>query len=633
MILILGGTTEGRKVVGIAEEAGKPYYYSTKGDEQEISLQHGIRLTGALTQTTMKAFCRENGIRLLVDAAHPFAEQLHATVTAVSQALGIPCIRYERMYDDLFKLFNEEMYDEYPLKLREKYEELSELLNEEGIHKVLALTGVQSIPKLKTFWKKKESECYFRILDRESSREIVRKAGFPEDRLVYYTPGKENLPELLRQLSPEVVLLKESGVSGGFSEKVNIITEQGIRLYILLRPSLPPYDQTVNGVNGMRRAIEHFLPDFLPLRSGLTTGTCATAAASAALRKLLSPIPGNIIKDVSVLLPNGEKIAVPVHSVTGSFTDRRMEVSCTVIKDGGDDPDVTNGLPIVATVSIDISEEKPHTGGERQQVIQIHGGQGVGTVTLPGLGLEVGGPAINTTPRQMITENLLHILDRHTPVPTAPIHVTISVPGGEEVAARTFNPRLGVVGGISIIGTSGIVKPFSSEAFVNSIRKEMSVAQATGSPRIVINSGAKSEKYIRNLYPELPSQAFVHYGNFIGETIRIAAELGIRQLTLGVMIGKAVKLAEGHLDTHSKKVTMNKEFLKEIARQSGCNTATVTAIEGITLARELWELLPEAELQTFCSLLIEQCHHHCDPLLPNGELTILLITEEGKVIR
>ncbi|WMI95667.1 cobalt-precorrin-5B (C(1))-methyltransferase CbiD [Bacteroides fragilis] len=633
MILILGGTTEGRKVVGIAEEAGKPYYYSTKGDEQEISLQHGIRLTGALTQTTMKAFCRENGIRLLVDAAHPFAEQLHATVTAVSQALGIPCVRYERMYDDLFKLFNEEMYDEYPLKLREKYEELLELLNEEGIHRVLALTGVQSIPKLKPFWKKKESECYFRILDRESSREIVRKAGFPEDRLVYYTPGKENLPELLRQLSPEVVLLKESGVSGGFSEKVNIITEQGIRLYILLRPSLPPYDQTVNGVNGMRRAIEHFLPDFLPLRSGLTTGTCATAAANAALRKLLSPIPGNIIKDVSVLLPNGEKIAVPVHSVTGSFTDRRMEVSCTVIKDGGDDPDVTNGLPIVATVSIDISEEKPHTGGERQQVIQIHGGQGVGTVTLPGLGLEVGGPAINTTPRQMITENLLHILDRHTPVPTAPIHVTISVPGGEEVAARTFNPRLGVVGGISIIGTSGIVKPFSSEAFVNSIRKEMSVARATGSPRIVINSGAKSEKYIRSLYPELPSQAFVHYGNFIGETIRIAAELGIRQLTLGVMIGKAVKLAEGHLDTHSKKVTMNKEFLKEIARQSGCNTATVTAIEGITLARELWELLPEAELQTFCSLLIEQCHRHCDPLLPNGELTILLITEEGKVIR
>lgn len=633
MILILGGTTEGRKVVGIAEEAGKPYYYSTKGDEQEISLQHGIRLTGALTQTTMKAFCRENGIRLLVDAAHPFAEQLHATVTAVSQALGIPCIRYERMYDDLFKLFNEEMYDEYPLKLREKYEELSELLNEEGIHRVLALTGVQSIPKLKTFWKKKESECYFRILDRESSREIVRKAGFPEDRLVYYTPGKENLPELLRQLSPEVVLLKESGVSGGFSEKVNIITEQGIRLYILLRPSLPPYDQTVNGVNGMRRAIEHFLPDFLPLRSGLTTGTCATAAANAALRKLLSPIPGNIIKDVSVLLPNGEKIAVPVHSVTGSFTDRRMEVSCTVIKDGGDDPDVTNGLPIVATVSIDISEEKPHTGGERQQVIQIHGGQGVGTVTLPGLGLEVGGPAINTTPRQMITENLLHILDRHTPVPTAPIHVTISVPGGEEVAARTFNPRLGVVGGISIIGTSGIVKPFSSEAFINSIRKEMSVARATGSPRIVINSGAKSEKYIRNLYPELPSQAFVHYGNFIGETIRIAAELGIRQLTLGVMIGKAVKLAEGHLDTHSKKVTMNKEFLKEIARQSGCNTATVTAIESITLARELWELLPEAELQAFCSLLIEQCHRHCDPLLPDGELTILLITEEGKVIR
>ena len=343
----------------------------------------------------------------------------------------------------------------------------------------------------------------------------------------------------------------------------------------------------------------------MALREGFTTGSAATAAAMAAFARLLGaevqefvscPLPPFEETDDGLLFPAG-RLDIPISSVT--LHEKNNSVRALVIKDGGDDPDVTNGLPIVATVSIDISEKKLHTGGERQQVIQIHGGQGVGTVTLPGLGLEVGGPAINTTPRQMITENLLHILDRHTPVPTAPIHVTISVPGGEEVAARTFNPRLGVVGGISIIGTSGIVKPFSSEAFVNSIRKEMSVARATGSPRIVINSGAKSEKYIRNLYPELPSQAFVHYGNFIGETIRIAAELGILQLTLGVMIGKAIKLAEGHLDTHSKKVTMNKEFLKEIARQSGCNTATVTAIEGITLARELWELLPEAELQAF----------------------------------
>ncbi len=161
----------------------------------------------------------------------------------------------------------------------------------------------------------------------------------------------------------------------------------------------------------------------------------------------------------------------------------------------------------------------------------------------------------------------------------------------------------------------------------------MEVARATGACRIVINSGAKSEKYIRNLYPELPPQAFVHYGNFIGETIGIAAELGISRLTLGVMMGKAVKLAEGHLDTHSKKVTMNKEFLKEIARRCGCTPSSIEAIDHIILARELWNILPETELQAFCSLLIEQCHRHCDVLLPNGELTILLITEEGKIIQ
>lgn len=646
MILILGGTTEGRRAVDIVEEAGKPYYYSTKGNEQQINLQHGIRLSGALTREAMKNFCQKNNIRLLIDAAHPFAEQLHATVVCVSQDLGIPCIRYERIYDDLFKPY--EGKNEYPFRLMKRYEELMELLNEEGIHKVLALTGVQSIPKLKPFWERQERECYFRILDRESSHEIVRKADFPEDHLVYYTPGKENLPELLQQLSPEVVLLKESGVSGGFTEKMSIITDQGIRAYILLAPSLPQYDKTVNGVNGMRRAIEQFLPDFLPLHSGLTTGACATAAASAALRRLLSPTSGNTIEDVTILLPNREMIEVPIHSVSCSFTNRKMEASCTVTKDAGDDPDITNGLSIVACVSIDLSKEKKLTGEEKtlteceqQPIIEIHGGQGVGTVTLPGLGLKVGGAAINATPRQMITDNLLHILEEHKsqhllegdrPLSSFPIQVTISVPKGEEVAARTFNPRLGIVGGISIIGTSGIVKPFSSEAFVNSIRKEMSVACATGSPRIVINSGAKSEKFIRNFYPELPVQAFVHYGNFIGETIRIAAELGIRQLTLGVMIGKAVKLAEGHLDTHSKKVTMNKEFLKEIACQAGCSTATVTAINDITLARELWKLLPETELQAFCSLLIKECHRHSDPLLPDGELTILLITEEGTII-
>lgn len=159
---------------------------------------------------------------------------------------------------------------------------------------------------------------------------------------------------------------------------------------------------------------------------------------------------------------------------------------------------MTSGLPIVTTLTLNLAEAKQANNAPVQTPetweFVFHGGPGVGTVTLPGLGLEVGGPAINATPRQMIIDNLRNCIRYYYRyLPNAPIHVTISVPGGEEVAARTFNPRLGVVGGISIIGTSGIVKPFSSEAFVRSIRKEMEVARATGACRIVINSGAKSE--------------------------------------------------------------------------------------------------------------------------------------------
>ena len=312
-----------------------------------------------------------------------------------------------------------------------------------------------------------------------------------------------------------------------------------------------------------------------------------------------------------------------------------LEADATIIKDAGDDPDVTNGMQIKANVALPFRFDDPTPAelGADDYTVIVCGGEGVGIVTLSGLGLEVGGPAINVTPRKMIENNVKACLQRlgisKHPNPFA---VTISVPGGEEIARRTFNPRLGIEGGISIIGTSGIVKPFSSEAFVDSIRKSMEVGRATGSPRIVLNSGAKSEKYVRGYYPELPAQAFIHYGNFIGDTIKIAADLEIKAVTLGIMIGKAVKLAEGNLDTHSKQVTMNKDFLLDLAFNAGCGDEVPAIIKKITLARELWTLLPADDLQAFCTHLLELCHQHCDPLLPDGELTILLISEEGKII-
>ena len=255
-------------------------------------------------------------------------------------------------------------------------------------------------------------------------------------------------------------------------------------------------------------------------------------------------------------------------------------------------------------------------------MITIEGGEGVGTFTLPGFDYPPGEAAINKAPREMIINNITPITNEHTP-----LAITIFVPQGAEIARRTFNPRLGIEGGISIIGVSGIVKPFSEEAFIDSIRKCMTVARASGSERVVINSGGKSERFVKALYPDLPRQAFVEYGNYIGETLTMAHELGFQKITLGVMLGKAVKLAAGHLDTHSRKTTMDKDFIQQMLAESECEID----ISNITLAREIWDRLPEDKQKAFASTVIRHCADHCNPLVPNGELTILLIDDNGKI--
>ena len=630
MILILGGTTEGRIAARTLEESGKPFYYSTKGDEQEVTMHHGIRLYGAMDELDLEHCCREHNIQLLVDAAHPFAIQLHQTVEKVAHTLNLLVIRFERIYPPR---------DEEHITWCDDFEDAIRQIRKEDIFTLLALTGVQSIAKLKPLWQESTC-CYFRILNRENSRRLAKREGFPEKYLHYYHAGEDERI-LLQQLHPEAILIKESGLSGGFNEKVEAALQEGIRIFAIRRPPMPGSFMIVNGEHGLRRMIEKHLPDFYPLRSGLTTGTCAAAAAVAATWDIFNVQRQPRPEEFPVILPNGETIYVPVEEQelyphpSCVNDDWMLEADATVIKDAGDDPDVTNGMQIKANVAVPFRFDDPTPAelGADDYTVIVCGGEGVGIVTLSGLGLEVGGPAINVTPRKMIENNVKACLQRlgisKQPNPFA---VTISVPGGEEIARRTFNPRLGIEGGISIIGTSGIVKPFSSEAFVDSIRKSMEVGRATGSPRIVLNSGAKSEKYVRGYYPELPAQAFIHYGNFIGDTIKIAADLEIKAVTLGIMIGKAVKLAEGNLDTHSKQVTMNKDFLREVALSAGCGGETLAVIEKITLARELWTLLSAEALQAFCSRLLKLCHQYCDPLLPEGGLTILLISEEGKII-
>ena len=581
MILVFGGTTEGRKAIEVLEEAGKGYFYSTKTGEQEITLHHGQRIDGALDEEAMLAFCREHSIRLIVDAAHPFASQLHQTIEKVSVALDIPVIRYERIYpprDESICWIDD--YSQIP----------------RDINSLLATTGVQSITKLKPL-EAEGIKVYYRILNRESSIALALKQGASNEQLCYYE-NPNDMP-----IKADAILLKESGMSGGFVEKVEAAKAQGMRIIVLKRPDLPDTFTTVNGPYGLRRSVEKLLPEFYPLHSGLTTGTCATAAAVAQTLRLKK---GETPDEVPVVLPNGETIKVAV----GYGDDYAF-----CIKEAGDDPDVTDGLEIGAIV-----EDSLMIG--KRDLIEIEGGIGVGVFTLPGFDYPPGEPAINKAPREMIVKNIMPLTNEHSP-----LNITIFVPQGEEIARRTFNPRLGIEGGISIIGVSGIVKPFSEEAFIDSIRKCMTVAKASGSERVVINSGGKSERFVKALYPTLPQQAFVEYGNYIGETLKITNEQDFKAVTLGVMLGKAVKLAAGNLDTHSRKSVMDKEFIKQMLDEAGCDID----ISNITLAREIWEKLPKDKLSEFAKTIINHCADYCKPLLPNGQLTIMLIDDEGKV--
>ena len=591
MILVFGGTTEGRRAAAVLEQAGSPYYYSTRGSGQEVELVHGVRLSGTMDTAAVVAFCREKSIRLIVDAAHPFAEQLHRNLLVAAEEVRIPLIRYDRIYpphtDDITWCSD--------------YADAIRRLEDAGVRRLLALTGVQTIGRLKPYWQRYDT--WFRILDRDSSREIAAAHGFPQERLLQADPrqlapqqqdAQQLDSQLLLSLRPEAILTKESGISGGFVEKVEAAKAAGIKIFVIEAPlQLPPRGEgVVNGPHGLRRMVEQLLPDFFPLRSGLTTGTCATAAAVAALCRLQT---GATPPEVPVRLPDGETICVPV----GYARDYAF-----CIKDAGDDPDVTNGAEVQASL-----QPSDH--------FEIRGGEGVGRFTLPGFDYPPGEAAINRGPRQMLRDNI-----------PGDYIVTISVRGGAELARRTFNPRLGIEGGISVIGVSGIVQPYSEEAFLESIHKCMEVACASGAPRIVLGSGAKSEDALRALYPELPPQAFVQYGNFVGRTLCMATDLDIRSVTLGVMLGKAVKLAAGQLDTHSRHATFDREFLRQLLAESHCDPSLA---DRITLVRELWDLLPSASLPAFVHTVLDHCRRHCQPLLPDGDLTLLLIDDEGHI--
>ena len=586
MILIVGGTTEGRMAAEVCDAAGTSFYYSTKGAEQDVVLLHGDRLTGAMDEAAMARFCAEHQVRIIVDAAHPFASAVHATIARQ----GLPVIRLQRRFSAPVEgVVYCADWDDAILQMRQK-----------GVRRLLALSGVNTIAPLRPFWQ--VTETYFRILNRPASLEMAASQGVPTQRLLFYPddpnlklarPTQEQECRLMQQVGCDAILTKESGDAGGFLDKVQAALALGLQVFVVRHPELPSEWIYVTGRHGLRRAIEQVLPDFFPLRTGLTTGACATAAVKAALLSLLHDV---CPEEVSIALPDDEEVTVPVQ------VEERGVAS--VVKDFSDDPDVTRGCRITARVE------------PGRQGIRFLQGEGVGRVTLPGLGLPVGEPAINLVPRRMMQAEIRLLT-------TSDIDVTLSVEHGKELAQRTFNPRVGVVDGISIIGTSGIVSPLSNEAFVQSIQRELQVAKAIGCDIIGLASGKRGEEALMSRYPTL---RVIHYGNLVGETLRQAHLLGFRHVVLGILIGKAVKLAEGHLDTHSHKVTMNPHFLRDLALSCGTPAAPAGGWDAPFLARELWRCMPSSFFQALHRL----CLQHCRTVFPSGDIEIHILCDEQR---
>jgi len=330
-------------------------------------------------------------------------------------------------------------------------------------------------------------------------------------------------------------------------------------------------------------------------REGFTTGTAAAAATKAACMVLLDRGWPETVR-IQLPIPRVLEIAINTLEWDGA------QASAGVVKDAGDDPDVTHGAEIFATV-----RWVPSPG------IHLRGGAGVGVVTQRGLELPVGSPAINPVPQRMIQQAVLDILSTEHGALSLDdgIEVTISIPRGEELARRTFNARLGIVGGISILGTTGIVRAMSTAAWRASVLQALDVAAANSVRHIVLTTGGRTEKFAQARYPELPEMAFVEMGIFTGESLKRAADRGVPRVSLCAMIGKLSKTAAGKMQTHVAGNQVDTAFLAKVARALGAPEELATAIAAANTARHVQELIEAAAFTPFfprlCALAAEQC--------------------------
>ncbi|GKS60755.1 cobalt-precorrin-5B C(1)-methyltransferase [Candidatus Nitrosocosmicus sp.] len=354
------------------------------------------------------------------------------------------------------------------------------------------------------------------------------------------------------------------------------------------------------------------------LRTGLTTGTSAAAATKAALQTLLGK---EIYEEIQITLPKGKIVELPI--AWTRVDDSR--VTCSVIKDGGDDPDVTHGAEILSTV-----EFTSEAGS-----VQVKGGIGVGKVTKPGLGLPIGSHAINPMPLKMIKDSVDEVLSKNIDsTKSFGIAITITVPKGAEIAIKTDNPRLGIIGGISILGTTGIVLPYSTASFAAAIRQGLDVGIAQGADTFILTTGGRSEDFMKHLFQErYPEHCYIQMGDFAGFSVKQCHDKGVKRIFIGGFIGKLTKIAMGVKQTHVRGSHVSMDFMARLAEESGANKELVDSIVNANTARHVSEIIDSNSIVGFYDLICREAVKQLKNYSGNQLLIeVLLFDFNGNVV-
>lgn len=350
-------------------------------------------------------------------------------------------------------------------------------------------------------------------------------------------------------------------------------------------------------------------------RTGFTTGACTAAAARAAVSGL---VYGEIPKTIESLLPNEQRVTFSVfESVCKPGLSRAV-----VVKDAGDDPDCTDGAHLTVELC-----PIPAVGE-----IELIAGNGVGTITQPGLGLEVNGPAINPVPRKNIQDNIREVATEFLKVQG--IRVVVSVPEGEAMSKKTLNSRLGIVGGISILGTTGIVRPYSTSAFRASVIQGIEVAAAQNQDTVVLTTGGRTEKFVIAHLPELASCCFIQMGDFLSYALDTAKSCQLKRVIIGGMVGKLTKMAQGETITHAGRAAVNTQLLADIAADCGAPASICQQISDGETARFAGECMNDLGLyELFHQRLASRVIETLASRYPNQfEIVVLVCDFDGNKI-